>query len=86
MKQYEKILKSLANHRRLQMIQFIKAKKRATVGVIAVHIKLSFKSTSKHLAILFSAGIVEKEQKSLSMFYSIPVHLPKIAKQIIDLI
>lgn len=86
MKTYEKILKALANHRRLQIIKFIKDKKQATVGIIASHIKLSFKSTSKHLAVLYGAGIVEKEQKNLSMFYSIAESLPKIAKQVIDLI
>lgn len=63
MKDYEKILKALANRRRLQIIKYLKDKKLATVTNIAEHLKLSFKSTSKHLAILFGAGIVDKEQK-----------------------
>ena len=86
MKEYEKTLKALANRRRLQIIKYIKDQKQATVTDIAEHIKLSFKSTSKHLAILFGAGIVDKEQKNLSMFYSVVEPLPKIAKQVIDLI
>lgn len=86
MKAYEKILKALANHRRLEIIKFIQSKRRVTVGNISAHIKLSFKSTSKHLAVLFGAGIVEKEQKDLSMFYSIAEPLPKIARQVIDTI
>ena len=86
MKEYEKILKALANRRRLQIIKYLKDKKTATVTAIAEHIKLSFKSTSKHLTVLFSAGIVDKEQKSLSMFYSVVTSLPKPAKQVIDLI
>ena len=86
MKEYEKTLKALANRRRLQIIKYLKDKKTATVTEIAEHIKLSFKSTSKHLAILFSAGIVDKEQKSLSMFYSIIEPLPKIAKHVFNLI
>jgi len=49
-------------------------------------LKLSFKSTSKHLAILFGAGIADKEQKSLSMFYSVAEPLPKIAKHIRDIL
>ena len=69
MKEYEKTLKALANRRRLQIIKYLKDKKQGTVTEIAGHIKLSFKSTSKHLAVLFSAGILDKEQKSLSMFY-----------------
>ncbi|OGI70670.1 hypothetical protein A3A09_01825 [Candidatus Nomurabacteria bacterium RIFCSPLOWO2_01_FULL_42_20] len=86
MKEHEKILKALANRRRLQILKYLKDKKLATVTLLAEHIKLSFKSTSKHLAILFGAGIVDKEQKSLSMFYSLANPLPKLAKQVIDLI
>lgn len=86
MKEYEKILKALANRRRLQIIKYLKNKKTATVTNIAEHIKLSFKSTSKHLAVLFGAGIVDKEQKSLSMFYSLAEPLPKIAKNVFDLV
>jgi len=86
MKEYEKTLKALANRRRLQIIKYLKDKKEATVTDIAEHIKLSFKSTSKHLAVLFGAGIVDKEQKSLSMFYSVAEPLPKIAKYIRDII
>ena len=86
MKEHEKILKALANRRRLQILKYLKDKKLATVTLLAEHIKLSFKSTSKHLAILFGAGIVDKEQKNLSMFYSLANPLPKLAKQVIDLI
>lgn len=86
MKEYEKILKALANRRRLQILKYLKDKKTATVTDIAGHLKLSFKSTSKHLAVLFGAGIVDKEQKNLSMFYSASGPLPKIAKYIFDLI
>ncbi|OGI65114.1 hypothetical protein A3A95_04380 [Candidatus Nomurabacteria bacterium RIFCSPLOWO2_01_FULL_39_18] len=86
MKDYEKILKALANRRRLQIIKYLKDKKLATVTAIAEHIKLSFKSTSKHLAVLFGAGIADKEQKNLSMFYFVTNPLPKLAKRIVDLI
>ena len=86
MKEYEKTLKALANRRRLQIIKYLKDKKTATVTDIAGHIKLSFKSTSKHLAVLFGAGIVDKEQKNLSMFYSVAEPLSKLAKQVIGLI
>ncbi len=86
MKDYEKILKALTNRRRLQIIKYLKDKKFATVTMMAEHLKLSFKSTSKHLALMFGAGIVDKEHKNLSMFYSVADPLPKIAKQVIDLI
>ena len=86
MKEYEKILKALANKRRLQIIKFLKDKKQANVGEISEHIKLSFKSTSKHLVVLFTADILEKEQKSLSMYYSLSPHLPRVASAVISII
>ncbi len=67
----EKILKALANRRRLAILQFLKKEKEATVGEIAKEIGLSFKSTSKHLAVLRGADIVGRDQRSLAMHYSL---------------
>ena len=86
MKEYEKILKALANARRLRILKYLKEKKRAPVGTISGHIKLSFKSTSRHLAILFSVGIVDREQENLSMLYSLNKPLPSLAKLVVDII
>ena len=71
MKELERILKALANKRRLAIIKYLKKAKEATVGDISEEIKLSFKATSKHLGVLANADIVEKEQRSLQMWYSL---------------
>ena len=84
MKNHEKVLKALANQRRLQIVKYLKEKKTATVGILAGHLKLSFKSTSKHLAILSGAGIVDKEQQILYMLYSISITAPALAKRVMD--
>lgn len=84
MRRHEKILKALANRRRLEIIKYIKQKKEASVGDIAEHIKLSFKSTSRHLAILSGADILEKEQRNVSVFYSLTPKLAPLAKLIIS--
>ncbi len=86
MRQYEKPLKALANKRRLEIVKYLKQEKEATVGDIASHIKLSFKATSKHLAVLLAADIVEKEQRSLSSFYSLDPKMPRIARAIISIV
>lgn len=85
-KQSEKILKALANRRRLEIIQYLKKEKEATVGDIAAQIKLSFKSTSRHLAVLFAADLVEKEQRSLSAFYSLTSNPAAIARGVIAIV
>lgn len=70
-KDIEKLLKALANERRLQILSYLKKEKEASVGDIAENIKLSFKATSKHLRILSAANIVEREQRSLLAYYTL---------------
>lgn len=69
MKEETKIFKALANERRLRILNHLTAVNPLTVSAIAEHIKLSFKSTSKHMQILYSAGLVRREQVSLEMRY-----------------
>ncbi len=70
-KEFEKLFKALGNRRRILILKYLKEKSKASVGNIAHEIKLSFKSTSRHLMILFQANIIEKEQVSLNMIYSL---------------
>jgi len=86
MKQLEKILKALANKRRLAILQLLKNNREEPVGEIARNIKLSFKATSKHLAILFSADILDKDQRSLQIYYSLSKTMHPMAKQAIHLL
>ncbi len=81
-REIEQVLKALANRRRLAIVKFLKKKGENTVGDIAGEIKLSFTATSKHLGVLYAANIVEKEQRSLQMFYKLSSQLHHIAKYI----
>ena len=83
MKELEKQLKALANRRRLAILKLLKNKRRLAVGDIADAINLSFRATSKHLGVLYAAGIVEKEQVSVSVVYSLYDNIPLSAKYII---
>ena len=69
MKELEKTLKALANRRRLAIIHYLKKNKEAIVTELAEAINLSFRSTSRHLAILFAAGVLEKRQQSTEVYY-----------------
>ncbi len=84
MKKLEKDLKALANRRRLAILKYLKSKKEASVGDVAEKIKLSFRSTSRHLNILNSASIIEREQRSLQVFYRLSEDLPAIIKNFIS--
>ena len=85
-KELERSLKALANKRRLAILRFIRKEKEVSVGDMADEIKLSFNATSKHLGILASANILEKEQRSLQVFYKISDDLPEIVRRIISLL
>ena len=80
MKEYERILKALANRRRLAIISFLKKRHEATVGEIAEHIKLSFTSTPKHLNILARADILDKRQQGLEVYYFLGANIPAITQ------
>lgn len=83
MKDLEKILKALANKRRLAILQHLKYNREKSVGEIARKINLSFKATSKHLAILSSVDILDNNKRSLHIFYSLSARCPSTAKLII---
>ena len=86
MKELEKPLKALANRRRLAILKYLKQQHEAPVGEIAGAIRLSFKATSKHLAVLAAADIVERDQRSLQMFYRIAADLKPAARRIVTLL
>lgn len=86
MKELEKQLKALANHRRLAILKYLKKNKEATVADIATEIKLSFKATSKHLRILSVIDIIQKEQRSSSVFYSLSLRLSPAVQKIVSLL
>ncbi|MBI2086565.1 MAG: winged helix-turn-helix transcriptional regulator [Candidatus Zambryskibacteria bacterium] len=77
-KELERILKALANKRRLAIISFLRKKKEANVGDIAEVIRLSIKSTSRHLTILFGADLLDREQRNTEVFYSLTSSLPEL--------
>lgn len=84
LKKFERVLKGLANRRRLAILKFLNSIKEANVAQIAEVINLSFKATSKHLGILANLDILEKEQRSLEMFYRLAKEQVQIVKNVIN--
>ena len=85
-KEKERILKALANMRRLAIVNLLHKSNEKSVGEIADNIKLSFRATSKHLSVLMNADILEKEQRSLQMFYSLNKNAPSMVKQLLRIL
>ena len=86
MNKLEKILKALANRRRLAILKYLKENKEAPVSEIADEINLSFKATSKHLGVLSAIDIIEREQRSSQMFYGLSAKQEPPVKYIISIL
>lgn len=84
--QLEKILKALANRRRLAILAYLKRKGEAPVGEIAGEIRLSFKATSKHLRILATLDIIERDQHGLEVYYRISPDQTIAAQHVLELL
>ncbi len=75
-KQLVRILKSLANPRRMQILLFLRKHRSLNVSTIAEKLDLSFRSTSRHLQHLKDAGVIDHKQDSTSVFYSLSSEIP----------
>ena len=85
-KEFERVLKALANKRRLAILRYLRKEKEASVGDIAEEIKLSFRATSRHLSVLSGTNILEKEQRNVQVFYRLSSDLPEPAQKIISIL
>ncbi|MBI4059476.1 winged helix-turn-helix transcriptional regulator [Candidatus Giovannonibacteria bacterium] len=82
----ERLLKALANKRRLEILKALQKEEELSVGEIAETISLSLKATSRHLAILTHADILEKEQRGLQVFYRLAPLQEKTTKSVLLLL
>lgn len=82
----EKLLKVVANRRRIKILQFLKRNREANVRIIAEAIELSFKATSKHLAKLRSLDIIERHQVSLEVWYRLSKTQHAIVNKLLSLL
>lgn len=82
-KKLERVLKAAANRRRFLILAYLRKKGEAPVGNIAEHIHLSFKATSRHLAVLFAADLVDRTQRSSEVFYRLSDTAHPIAREIL---
>jgi len=79
----EKILKALANRRRLAILGQLKLRA-MKVGDVAKALHLAFKTTSRNLVTLERAGVVDKTQKRREVHYRISSTPKRFIKEIIN--
>ena len=79
----ERLLKAIANRRRIMILAYLRREKEAPVGEIASAIRLSVRSTSRHLRILAAADILVHEQRRLTVFYRIAGELAPVVRALL---
>lgn len=82
MKYIEHTFKALANRKRLEILAYLYKIKSASVGDIAGHIRLSIKSTSKHLLVLYHANFLERERAHGLTLYALSDTMKEAEKKI----
>ncbi len=80
-----KDLKALANTRRLAIIQVLRKDQPLTVSEVARKIKLSFRSTSKHIHKLSNREFIECLQISKDVYCNLNHAHPLLSKVLQDL-
>ncbi len=83
MKNIEKTIKAFANTSRLMIVRYLKKSAPASVEDIAEATDFSYKATSKHLAILYQANVLDRTQQRYEMHYRIASKLEPMATAII---
>lgn len=82
----EKQLKAVANARRLFILRYLKKNKGVTVGEISKAARLRIQSTSQHLRILRSAGIIEYRRRGMFVAYRISLKQEEPIKKILSML
>ena len=86
MKNLETLFKAFGNVSRLKILAYLKAHPDSSVEDIAQATKCSYKATSKHLAILFSRDLLDREQSGYEMHYRIAIAKSDPAHTLLELV
>ena len=84
-KDWATIHKGLGNQNRLRILQLLNQTKRLSVTDLAGELKISFKNTSRNLAILRHLGLVEFEGRADRVYYSLSSKLDSEIHKILSI-
>jgi DNA-binding transcriptional ArsR family regulator len=82
----EKVLKAVANRRRIAIVRYVRSHPQATLGDVSDSIKLPYKSASKHVSVLLNAEILHREQQNSNASFSIHPHSSEYVRKLISIL
>ena len=80
---WERLMKAVANKRRLAILLLLKRERMLPVTDIARAIHMSVPATSKHLQILRNAGILIDRKRGLSVLYRISLEQEEVIRALL---
>ncbi|MDO8552188.1 MAG: winged helix-turn-helix domain-containing protein [bacterium] len=83
MKRWTVVFRTLSNINRLKIIAMLSDGRKMNVGDIAEDLRISFKGTSNHLAMLKNLDVLEAQGASGHVFYFINPNMPKDFKMVV---
>jgi DNA-binding transcriptional ArsR family regulator len=83
-KELNRTFKIFANEQRLAIMNLLKTKGEKSVGQIADHLEIPFKTISKHLLYLSDKGILTRRHNGFFVLYEISGNLSKSVRLIIS--
>ncbi|MDO8561540.1 MAG: winged helix-turn-helix domain-containing protein [bacterium] len=84
MKRWTVVFRTLSNINRLKIIAMLSDGRKMNVGDIAENLKISFKGTSNHLAMLKNLDVLESQGTSGHVLYFISPGMPKDFRTVVD--
>lgn len=70
-REVERVVKGFANHRRIQIMEFLEKHPEYSVGEIAEALRIHFKTAAQHIQRLTSAGVVVKRSDGTSIRHAL---------------
>lgn len=83
MPQMERVLKALANKRRLKMIRALVKRRVLHVSALADEVEVPLKTVSRNLRLMELAGLVTSEPRAGRVYYSVSAALWRFAGRLI---
>lgn len=82
----ERCFRSVANRKRLEILQLLAREGELPLRDVAERIKLSSKSTHKHLQQLLQTGYAEKERRRDLVFYRLDTDASQFHKSVLKFV
>lgn len=86
MQHLEKLLKALANEKRLKILELLKGRRVLNVGEIAKMLDIPLNTVSRHLRILEAVDIVSHTRKRTEIYYKLSKYHNAVIRNVMSIL